>query len=493
MSVVPPLENLYSRLANGVVKITGNRVALASAGTDYLAPTGNGSGLTGLTQGQVAGLTAALATLAVNASVVHNTGAETVAGVKTFSSTIVGSVSGNAGTVTNGVVTTGTYADPSWVTSLSGSKITGNISGAAASITGSITESQVTNLTSDLAAKAPLASPALSGTPTAPTATPGTNTTQVATTAFVAAATPAASGSTTQIQFNNVGAIAGDAGFTYVVATSIVTVNGGLVINCTGSTTSQPSISFNNTSSTTPIIKWNSQGLQLGVRFYSGATEVLRIQDNGVLLASNISTFAGLAVSGVTIQRGTAQLLTLGGAGSPAFLFSVATSTAFGMFATFAINSASTGGVTIQQPASWAYSTFTVANSASQPLFTLDNLGRPITANTTPTVAAGAGAGTSPTVAITGTDVSGVLTITTGTSPTGSNATIATITFSGAYGSAPKSVQLTPAGATSAALSGATAPYVDASSISTTVWVLKSGSTALAASTTHKFFYQVEG
>lgn len=33
--------------------------------------------------------------------------------------------------------------------------------------------------------KAPLASPALTGTPTAPTATAGTNTTQIATTAFV--------------------------------------------------------------------------------------------------------------------------------------------------------------------------------------------------------------------------------------------------------------------------------------------------------------------
>jgi microcystin-dependent protein len=38
---------------------------------------------------------------------------------------------------------------------------------------------------SDLALKAPLASPALTGTPTAPTATAATNTTQVATTAFV--------------------------------------------------------------------------------------------------------------------------------------------------------------------------------------------------------------------------------------------------------------------------------------------------------------------
>ena len=41
------------------------------------------------------------------------------------------------------------------------------------------------NLVSQLAAKAPLASPALTGTPTAPTASAATSTTQIATTAFV--------------------------------------------------------------------------------------------------------------------------------------------------------------------------------------------------------------------------------------------------------------------------------------------------------------------
>lgn len=43
-------------------------------------------------------------------------------------------------------------------------------------------------VTNALALKAPLASPTLTGTPAAPTAAPGTNTTQLSTTAFVAAA-----------------------------------------------------------------------------------------------------------------------------------------------------------------------------------------------------------------------------------------------------------------------------------------------------------------
>lgn len=51
-----------------------------------------------------------------------------------------------------------------------------------------LAQSQVTDLTTDLAAKAPLASPTFTGTPAAPTAAAGTNTTQVATTAFVQAA-----------------------------------------------------------------------------------------------------------------------------------------------------------------------------------------------------------------------------------------------------------------------------------------------------------------
>jgi hypothetical protein len=55
------------------------------------------------------------------------TGDQTIAGIKTFSSTIVGNINGNAATVTNGVVTTGSYPDPAWITSINGSKLTGTV------------------------------------------------------------------------------------------------------------------------------------------------------------------------------------------------------------------------------------------------------------------------------------------------------------------------------------------------------------------------------
>lgn len=45
--------------------------------------------------------------------------------------TINANITGNAATVTNGVYTTGSYANPSWITSLDGSKITGTLDGGS--------------------------------------------------------------------------------------------------------------------------------------------------------------------------------------------------------------------------------------------------------------------------------------------------------------------------------------------------------------------------
>jgi hypothetical protein len=80
-----------------------------------------------------------------------------------------------------------------------------------------------------LALKAPLASPGLTGVPTAPTAAPGTNTTQVATTAFVAAgvASLVALAQTVNAQ----------TGTTYTLVTAdagkLVTLNNGSAITLT--------------------------------------------------------------------------------------------------------------------------------------------------------------------------------------------------------------------------------------------------------------------
>lgn len=63
--------------------------------------------------------------------------------------------------------------------------VTGGSSGGGTwgSITGTLSDQ--TDLNTALGLKAPLASPAFTGTPTAPTAAAGTNTTQLATTEFV--------------------------------------------------------------------------------------------------------------------------------------------------------------------------------------------------------------------------------------------------------------------------------------------------------------------
>lgn len=108
-----------------------------------------------------------------------------------------------------------------------------------------------------------------------------------------------------------------------------------------------------------------------------------------------------------------------------------------------------------------------------------------------PTWAAGTGAGTSPTLFNAGTDLAGTITVVTGTVPTGTNAIIATATFAVAYTSAPGAVILFPANAATALLSGLTAVYVDQATISTTSFVIKSGTTGLVAATTYLWYYIV--
>lgn len=80
-----------------------------------------------------------------------------------------------------------------WINTISGDNGTTAITRVYASSDGYIRYYTPANFISTMGI-APLASPALTGTPTAPTATAGTNTTQIATTAFVTTAVASSSG-----------------------------------------------------------------------------------------------------------------------------------------------------------------------------------------------------------------------------------------------------------------------------------------------------------
>jgi len=106
--------------------------------------------------------------------------------------------------------------------------------------------------------------------------------------------------------------------------------------------------------------------------------------------------------------------------------------------------------------------------------------------NPPPTIAAGAGAGTLPTVSISGSDTAGYISITSGTLPSVS-AVIATVTFGSAYLDAP-SVVLWPRNAAASVLTFL--PYAVGG---TTTWTFNAGSVGLGGSTTYEYNYHVIG
>lgn len=104
-----------------------------------------------------------------------------------------------------------------------------------------------------------------------------------------------------------------------------------------------------------------------------------------------------------------------------------------------------------------------------------------------PAIAAGAGAGTSPTIAISGNDIAGEITLTTGAAP-GTSGIVATITFNVAYTVAPFVVIEAGNAATALLAAGA---IVFVGSRSTTTFTLDVGATGLVTLTAYKWSYHV--
>jgi len=195
-SQVSGLGTMSTQNANSVA-ITGGSIngttiggstASAVTGTTITATSsfsGSGSGLTGTASGLSIGGNAATATSATSAGSVtnsitfNNSGSGSASGstfngasALTVSYNTVGapsttgtnasgnwgiSITGNAGTVTNGVYTTGSYSNPSWITSILGSIVSGAVASAttatnvAGGATGSLLYQSASSTTTSLA------------------------------------------------------------------------------------------------------------------------------------------------------------------------------------------------------------------------------------------------------------------------------------------------------------------------------------------------------
>ena len=108
-----------------------------------------------------------------------------------------------------------------------------------------------------------------------------------------------------------------------------------------------------------------------------------------------------------------------------------------------------------------------------------------ISTGTTPGIAAGAAAGTSPTISVAGTDLAGEIDLTTGTVPP-ANATLLTLTFNVAYGAAPQCT-FSPSNAAAGDLAGLYGVGLVSSSTTTTFVITVTSNNNLPASVQHKW------
>lgn len=113
----------------------------------------------------------------------------------------------------------------------------------------------------------------------------------------------------------------------------------------------------------------------------------------------------------------------------------------------------------------------------------------------TPGIAAGPGAGaaTGGAAVIAGTDEWGLITVTTGTSPS-TNAIMCTITFAAPWVSAPQSIVLQPANRITADFAALSPVYVDSTTITTAIFNIKTSLSATPpASSIFSWYYMVGG
>ena len=268
---------------------------------------------------------------ATDTTVVHNTGNETVAGTKTFTSsptvptptlgsqaankTYVDSVAGGGGggggsttlagdtdvaiaSPQNNQVLTYNGASSKWVNQAAPSAPVTSVAGKTGAVT--LAEGDITNLTADLAAKAPLASPTFTGTVTVPGPT---NSTDAATKGYVDTAVTGSANVTTGTQSDptatSITATTAGGGSSNTAGTNAVAIGD----NASAAGNNTVAIGYNATTSGAG----NQNNIAIGHGSFSGGSESVAVGDfaeaDGNL---SISIGTGWAKQDGAISIGTA-------------------------------------------------------------------------------------------------------------------------------------------------------------------------------------------
>lgn len=167
-----------------------------------------------------------------------------------------------------------------------------------------VTEDTIQDVHDALALKAPLASPALTGTPTAPTATVGTNTTQIATTAFVLANAGSGGGAVATVAGRTGDVVIGQSDVTGLVSALAAKAADSATVHTTGNETVAGTKTFSST------IAGSISGNAATATVAAGlSAPIAESQVTG--LVSDLSTLT-TAVAGKAPAAGSTSVNTLG-------------------------------------------------------------------------------------------------------------------------------------------------------------------------------------
>lgn len=184
-------------------------------------------------------------------------------------------------------------------------------------VKGTEIDTEFNNIATAVATKADLVSPALTGTPTAPTAAGGTNTTQIATTAFVTSAVSGVSGTLGTMATQNANNVNISGGTVSSVAISGASISGGSVSGISDLAVADGGTGASTAADARTNLSAAKSGANSDITSLSGLTTALSVAQGGTgatsLTANNVLLGNGTSAPQTVAPGTSGNILTSNG------------------------------------------------------------------------------------------------------------------------------------------------------------------------------------